>query len=84
MGKRRHGQRRRESRDRKVMVEATWFFESMPAVIVRILRNGMCDVTIPDAARVGSVGREIAADWIKEYIPRLSHDDRYELLWGGV
>lgn len=81
MSHRRPGRRDREYRTRKIVFRAEWHYGGRLAVLVEVTRQGELLLTVPHPERVGSVGREIAADWLREYAPRLTHDERFSTLW---
>jgi len=82
MGRRR-GKRNRERKSRRIVFRTVWHFGGRPAVLVQIDRRGVVLWQVKgDPRRVGAVDREIAANLLGEFLPRLSHDERYALLWG--
>lgn len=60
-----------------------WHFAGRLALVVEQKPSGDLDITIPHPERVSPAGREAAAYWLAEMLPRLTHDERYALLWGG-
>lgn len=61
-----------------------WWFRGRAVVVVQFVRKGSPEVTVKVGRdRVDAASREKAADWLKEYYPRLSHDERYAVLWGA-
>lgn len=61
---------------------AQWWYRGRAVVVVEFREAGSPDVTVrvgPD--RVDAVSREKAAHWLREYLPRLSHDEAYARLW---
>lgn len=82
MGKRGRNRRNRERKSKSTIFRAEWHFAGRLAVVVEITRRGEVQLTVPHPERVGCVGREIAADWLAEFLTRLSHEERYAILWG--
>ncbi len=66
---------------RRVVLQVEWHYEGRLAIIVEVTRHGNVEITIPHPERVDKVGREIAAAWLVDLLPRLSHDERYALLF---
>lgn len=81
---RRHGRRNRERQERRVPLRYEWWHRGRPVVVVEVDRRGT-DVTVRVPSwRVDRVARELAADWLKDHMPRLTHDERYALLWSPI
>lgn len=82
MAKRKRGRRNRERRTPKVVAEGVWVWDGRPAVRARLTSAGRLRV-VAHLDRADSVGREHAAHWLREhFLPRLSHEDCYQMLWG--
>lgn len=59
-----------------------WWYRGRCVVIVEFRDAGPPSVTVKVGKdRVDGASRERAAFWLGEYLPRLSHDERYLLLW---
>ncbi len=78
----RNGRRNRERRSRRPVVEGLWYWDARAEIKARLTARGHLEWVVFDAGRVGSVGREYAANWLREHFaPQLSHDTCYSLLW---
>jgi hypothetical protein len=61
---------------------AQWWYKGRAVVVVEYRDKGTPTVTVKVGKdRVDPASREAAADWLKEHLPRLSHDARYAILW---
>jgi hypothetical protein len=82
MGRRRGGRRNRERQSRRTIFRAEWWHRGRAVVVFEIDRRGRrtVEVLVP-RFRVHEVAREYAADWLKEYFGKLTHEERYALLW---
>jgi len=84
MGRKR---RRKKSRgqqppSRRQVFRAEWSYEGYPAVVFEVDCWGRPVVTTyVGKNQVEPVSRELAAHWLGEFLPRLSHDERYSLIW---
>lgn len=78
----RNRKRNRERSDKRTVLRAEWWYRGRGVVLVEVMRRGDVLVTakVP-AFRVDRVSRELAAEWLREYMPRLTHDERYAILW---
>ena len=62
---------------------AQWWYRGRAVVVVEFPRKGEPSVTVlVGRDRIHPTAREEAAHWLGEYLPRLTHDERYALLWG--
>lgn len=60
-----------------------WWYRGRAVVVVEFQEKGVPAVTVKVGRdRVHPTDREKAADWLKEFFPRLTHDERYAVLWG--
>ncbi len=83
MRHRRGGKRNRERKTRRVVLRAEWHYRGRAVVVVEINRRGQVDVTTRVAFwRVDRVARELAANWLADYLPKLDHESRFSILWG--
>lgn len=74
--------RRREPRDKRTVLRAEWRYRGRPVVVVEVSRRGVRTVErLVPRYRVDEVSRELAAVWLDEYVPGLTHEERYVLLW---
>lgn len=77
----RRNHRNRERKDKRILIRAEWWHKGRAVVVVEVTRVGpVITVRVP-FWRVGEAEREAAAFWLREYLPRLSHDERYAMLW---
>ena len=74
----------RRRRNRGVLLRSEWCYRGRPVVVVVVYDDGPPDVTCRVGRdRVDGPAREKAAYWLGVYLPRLTHDELYELLWGS-
>lgn len=67
---------------RRVVLRAEWRDRNRVVVVVEVMRCGEPVVTVKVGRDcVNPANREAAADWLKDFLPRLSHDERYAILW---
>lgn len=74
--------RRRERRTRKEVFVAVWWFESRAVISYSVPKRGEPKITVllpPEA--VPPTERHRAAFWLEDYLPHLSFEQRYQLLW---
>lgn len=75
--------RNRERRNRRTVYETEWCCDGRVAIKLKIRQNGEVLVRVlAHAHEVAAGDRERAAEWLSEFFPRLTHDQRYEILWG--
>lgn len=72
---------RRRNRKRRVVLRAEYRQRGRVVVVVEILAQSPPTVEVRKPERVTPADRERIADWLGDYLPRLSHDERYTLLW---
>lgn len=73
--------RDREYRARKSVVRAVWQWDGRVVVVLEVTRRGKPLITTTNVFRVGGVGRLLAVEWLAEYLPKTTPDERYSLLW---
>lgn len=74
----------RRRRNRSVLLRSQWCFRGRPVVVVAVYADGHRDVTCRVGRdRVDPAAREEAAAWLATFFPRLTHDERYAVLWGS-
>lgn len=80
---RRKGKRNRERQARPKLLKVEWWYKGRTVVVFEIDQRGFHHVTtkVPKW-RVNEVYRELAAEWLRQYMPKLTHDERYYLIWG--
>jgi hypothetical protein len=67
----------------KLMQRFEWWYRGRAVVVVEYKPSGPPSVTCKVGRdRIHPTSREAAADWLKEHLPRLSHDERYAVLFG--
>lgn len=76
-----NGKRNRERRSRAPVARWEWHWAGRIAVVVE--QNGRGEVTAvaPHSERVSGAGKMQAADWLGEFLPRLTIRERYAILW---
>lgn len=80
--KRRPGKRNRERKSRHPVLEMRWGWNGREQLLAKTAANGTVSYVIYDVDRVDKVGREHAANWMREhFLPDLTHDQCYEFLW---
>jgi hypothetical protein len=60
---------------------AEWRYMGRTVVIFEVPKKGAPTVTVRPKGKVDGAMKEAAAFWLGEYLPRLTHDERYHLLW---
>jgi hypothetical protein len=64
-----------------VVLRGEWRQDGRVVALVEVLALGPPRVTVRKPERIAPADRERIADWLAEYLPRLTHDERYALLW---
>ncbi len=65
------------------LIRHEWHYRGRAVVVVDTYDTGPPTVTVRVGKdRIHPTDREKAADWLGEFMPRLSHDERYALLFG--
>lgn len=83
MRRSRRGKRNRERKTRRIVVRSEWWLCGRKVVTVEVRDRGEVWVTVRGGPRrVHPEDRERAADYLREFLPRLTHDERYAILWG--
>lgn len=71
----------RRSRQRTLTPTREWVFRGRTVVVVEMTSRGPVVTRRGDPGRVPPPQQEAAAAWLGEFFPRLTHDERYSLLW---
>jgi hypothetical protein len=58
-----------------------WVYGGRTVVVVETTSKGPVVTRRGDPDRVPGPQREAAAAWLGEFFPRLTHDERFALLW---
>lgn len=81
--RRRRGKRNRERKSKRTICYAEWWFGGRKAITVEVDKRGNVWTCVHgDKCRISPSDREWAAHLLKEYLPRLTHDERYAILFG--
>ncbi len=78
----RYGGRYREPRSRPAVARWEWWHWGRRVVVVEVTGRGVVRVTCPKPERVGGGERRLCCEWLEEHLPKLSADERHQLLWG--
>jgi hypothetical protein len=71
---------RQAARNKLVVLSETLDGRDGPLLTVEVLRTGRLRTVL--GRRLTAADRERCADWVQDWWPELSHDQRYELLFG--
>jgi hypothetical protein len=78
----RRNRRNRERRSRVVVTGEIWL-SGRRAVEIEVTKKGTLHLTVLlDGRSVSGADKMRAADSLRDYLPRLTHEQRYQLLWG--
>ena len=68
----------------RLLLKAQWCKNGRTVAVVDVWDSGVPSLTVRVGRdQISPVDRERLADWLKDYFPRLSHDERYAMLWGA-
>ncbi len=80
---RKKGKRNRDRASNPPAARGVWVWDQRAEMKALLTSRGVLRVSVFDAGRVGVVGREYAAAWLREhFVPQLDHESCYLLLWG--